>query len=217
MQPVKSVVIFGAGGFGREVLEIFKYQNKLSKEWDILGFIDENTEIQGKMVNDYPVLGGFDWLRKHTGHKYHCVCAVGTCETRKAVVQKLNEIDIDFVNAVHPSVIMSDYVQLGSDVIICAGSILTVNINIGDHTHINLNSTVGHDAVIGPYCTISPAVSINGHNRLGEGVFVGTGAVFNQDVSVGEWTTIGAGAVVTEDIPERVVAAGVPAKPIRKL
>ena len=213
---MKSVVIVGAGGFGREVLEIFKDQNKISQAWNILGFIDENKELHGKAINNYPVLGGLDWLREHKNDCFGCVCAIGTCETRKQVVQKLQETGISFYNAIHPSVIMSEFVELGQDVIICAGSILTVNIKIGDHVHINLNSTIGHDAVIGSYCTINPTVKINGNNHLGEGVYVGTGATFIQEVSVGDWSTIAAGAVIIEDIAERVVAVGVPAKVVRR-
>jgi len=212
---VNSVVIVGAGGFGREVLEMFKDHNRVSKTWNILGFIDENKELHGKMVNGYPVLGGLDWLRKHNSNDLGCVCAIGACETRKRVVEKLEEVGINFCNAIHPSVIMSEFVELGQDVIICAGSILTVNIRIGNHVHIDTNCTVAHDAVIGDYCRLNPGVRINGENHLGEGVYVGTGGTFIQKVSVGNWATIGAGAVVIDDIPERVVAVGVPAKVVK--
>lgn len=213
---VKSVVVVGAGGFGREVLEIFKDQNAVSRTWNILGFIDENEELYGKMLNGYPVLGGLNWLRKHNNDNLGCVCAIGTCEIRKRVVEKLEEIGINFCNAIHPSVIMSEFVELGQDVIICAGTILTVNIKIEDHVHINLNCTIGHDVVIGRYCTINPMVAINGNNHLGEGVYVGSGATFVQQVSVGSWSIIGAGAVVIEDIPEKAVAVGVPAKVVKR-
>lgn len=212
---MNSVVVVGAGGFGREVLEIFKDRNRVSKIWNILGFIDENKDLHGKMVNGYPVLGGLDWLRRHNSNDLGCVCAIGACETRKRVVERLRQIGVNFYNAIHPSVIMSDFVELGQDVIICAGSILTVNIKIGDHVHININCTIGHDAIIGSYCTINPIAAINGNNHLGEGVYVGTGATFIQGVSVGSWSTIGAGAVVTVDIPEKVTAVGVPAKVIK--
>ena len=94
--------------------------------------------------------------------------------------------------------------------------LLTVNIKIEDHVLINLNCTIGHDTVVGSYCTINPTASINGNNHLGEGVYVGTGATFIQQVSVGDWATIGAGAVVTNDIPEKVVAVGVPAKVVKQ-
>jgi sugar O-acyltransferase (sialic acid O-acetyltransferase NeuD family) len=212
---VKSVVIIGAGGFGREVLEIFKDQNRISRSWNILGFVDENKQLQSKILNGYPVLGGLDWLREHNNENLGCVVAIGTCETRKLIVEKLHKVGVSFYNAVHPSVIMSDSVKMGTDVIICAGSILTVNIKIGDHVHINLNCTIGHDAVIESYCTINPIAAINGNNHLGEGVYVGSGATFIQGVSIGSWSTIGAGAVVTVDIPEKVTAVGVPAKVIK--
>lgn len=213
---MKSVVIVGAGGFGREVLEIFKDQNKISRTWQILGFIDENKELHGKTVDGYTVLGGLDWLRKHNSSGLGCVCAIGNSETRKRVVGDLGGIGVNFYNAIHPSVIMSELVKLGKDVIICAGCILTVNISIGDHVHINLNCTIGHDAAIGSYCTINPLVAISGNDKLGEGVYVGTGAVLIHQISVGNWVTIGAGAAVIEDVPGKVVAVGVPAKVVKK-
>lgn len=209
---MNSVVIVGAGGFGREVLEIFKDHNRISKTWNILGFIDENEGLHGKIVNACPVLGGLDWLRRHNSDDLGCVCAIGTCETRKRVVERLYRIGVNFYNAVHPSVIMSEFVKLGQDVIICAGSILTVNIRIGDHVHIDANCTVAHDAVLESYCRVGPGARINGENHLGEGVYVGTGATLIQRISVGSWATIGAGAAVIEDVPGNVVAVGVPAK-----
>lgn len=212
---MKSVVIIGAGGFGREVLEIFKDQNAISQTWDILGFIDENDKLIGKIVNGYPVLGGLAWLKDYNRPGMGCVCAVGNCETRRKVIEKLQEVGVNFYNAIHPSVIISEFVELGKDVIICAGSILTVNIRIGDHVHINLNCTVGHDAVIGDYCTINPLVAVSGSDRLGEGVYVGSGATLIQGISVGDWSVIGAGAVVIDDISSEVIAVGVPAKVIK--
>lgn len=206
------MVIVGAGGFGREVLEIFKDQNTVSKVWEILGFVDENETLHGKILNGYKVLGGLDWLRQYNNDRLGCVCAIGTCEARKQVVERLEEIGISFYTAIHPSVIMSEFVDLGQDVIICAGSILTVNIKIGDHVHIDTNCTIAHDAMIGNYCRLGPGVKINGENRLGEGVYIGTSATLIQQISVGNWSTIGAGAVVIDNIPKNVVAAGVPAR-----
>lgn len=212
---MKSVAIVGAGGFGREVLEIFKDQNRISGAWDILGFIDENQDLHGKIVNGHPVLGGLGWLRNHNKKDLGCVCAIGTCETRKRVVERLCRIGVSFYNAVHPSVIMSEFVELGEDVIICAGSILTVNITIGDHVHVDTNCTIAHDAVLDSYCRLGPGVRINGENHLGEGVYVGTGATLVQQISVGNWSTVGAGAVVTHSIAANVVAVGVPARVVR--
>jgi sugar O-acyltransferase (sialic acid O-acetyltransferase NeuD family) len=207
---MKSVVIVGAGGFGREVLEIFKDSNKQGKKWNILGFIDSNAELHGKIINNYPVLGGLNWFEEH--QDVACVCAVGEPKSKKKVIDELHKMNVHFCNAIHPSVIASEFIEYGENVIIGAGSILTVNIKIGNHVIINLNCTIGHDSIIEDYCSIMPTVKINGNNHLHEGVYVGTGATFIQQVSVGAWTTIGAGAVVVNNIPEHVLAIGLPAK-----
>ncbi|MBU4189366.1 MAG: acetyltransferase [Candidatus Thermoplasmatota archaeon] len=213
---MNKVVVVGCGGFGREVIEIFKDQNKGKKKWDILGFVDDDPNTHGKYINDFPVLGGISWLIENHHNEIGCVIAIGEPKTKKLTADKLESNKINFVNAIHPSVIMSEYVELGKDVIICAGSILTVNIKIGNHVIININSTVGHDTVIEDYCSIMPTVKINGDNHLYEGVYVGTGATFIHQVSVGGWTTIGAGAVVVNNIPENVIAVGIPAKMIKQ-
>lgn len=212
---MKSVGIIGAGGFGREVLEIYKDQNKIKSQWDILGFIDDNPEIWGKKINAYPVLGGLDWL-KNNKHDLGVVCAIAEPIIKKKIIDDLTNEGVKFFNAVHPSVIMSDSVEIGTGVIICAGCILTVNIKIGNHVILNINSTVGHDTIIEDYCSIMPTVKINGNNHIGIGNYIGTGATFIQDLQIGAWTTIGAGAVVTNNIPENVVAVGIPAKVIKQ-
>jgi sugar O-acyltransferase (sialic acid O-acetyltransferase NeuD family) len=210
---MESVVIVGAGGFGREVLEIFNDINKQEKKWDVLGFIDEDKELKGKTINNFSVLGGLNWFENHKD--VDCVCAIGEPEAKKKVIDALKKMNVHFCNAIHPSVIMSKFVEFGEDVIICAGTILTVNIKIGNHVIINLNCTIGHDAVIEDYCSLMPTVKISGNNHLYSGTYVGTGATFIHKLSIGAWSTIGAGAVVIKDIPENVVAVGTPAKVIK--
>jgi sugar O-acyltransferase (sialic acid O-acetyltransferase NeuD family) len=213
---MKPIVIVGAGGFGKIVLDILKDQNKIAATWDVLGFLDENRELEGKAINSYMVLGGLDWLEKNQNRNPNCVCAIGSPQTRKEVVQRLEKIGVNFVNVVHPITYISDSVILGRGVVVCAGTHLTPNTVIGDFVHVNVGCAIGHDVFVGPYCTISALVNINGYDRLDEGVFVGGGAVFIPKVSVGKWSTIGAGAVVIDDIPEGVTAVGVPARPIKK-
>ena len=212
---MKSVVIVGAGGLGREVLEIFKDQNKTCERWNILGFIDDNQTLHGRVVNGYQVLGGQDWFRQNGNGKVSCVCAIADSSTRRSIISHLDEFAVDYVNAIHPSVVMSDSVRLGKGVIIAAGTILTANIEIGNHVIINLSCTIGHDAFLDSFCTLSPSVNVNGADRLGEGVFVGTGVAFCPNLAVGDWAVIGAGAVVLKDIPEESTAVGVPARVIK--
>jgi sugar O-acyltransferase (sialic acid O-acetyltransferase NeuD family) len=214
---VQSIVILGAGGFGREVLDIIIAQNKVSKRWKILGFVDENPELKGKVLNGYPVLGPFDWFSQASLKEVRVVCALGDNVSKKKMVEKAQGLGLRFANVVHPSVIMTDFVTLGEGVIICAGCILTNQITIGNHVIINLDVTIGHDSIIEDFCTLSPGVHISGKNKIGEGANIGTGAVTIQGMSVGRWSIIGAGAVVVRDIPDKVIAVGVPAKPIKQV
>jgi len=214
---MQSIVILGAGGFGREVLDIIIAQNKVSKRWKILGFVDENPELKGKVLNGYPVLGSFDWFSKIDLKEIRVVCAIGDNISKKKVAEKAKGLGLRFANVVHPSVIMTEFVTLGEGVIICAGCILTNQITIGNHVIINLDVTIGHDSIIEDFCTLSPGVHISGRNKIGEGANVGTGAVTIQGIVIGRWSIIGAGAVVAQDIPDKVVAVGVPAKPIKQV
>jgi sugar O-acyltransferase (sialic acid O-acetyltransferase NeuD family) len=215
VNSIRPVVIIGAGGLGREVLEILKARNRIVPEYEILGFIDDNKETHGKAINGYRSLGGLDWLKGQKGDGLGCICAIGACATRKKVVQKLQEMDLDFFKAIHPSVVMGDFIELGRGVIIGAGSVLTVNIRIEDHVFVNKSCSIGHDVTIGRYCSINTMTTVSGGSRLQEGVYIGAGATLVQEVSVGSWATIGAGAAVIDDIPGGVVAVGVPARPIR--
>jgi len=104
-------------------------------------------------------------------------------------------------------------VNVGAGSMICAGNILTVNITIGKHVILNLDCTVGHDSVIEDYVTISPGCHLSGGTAIRRGAFLGTGVVTIENHEIGAYSKIGAGAVVINDIPEKVTAIGIPAKP----
>ncbi len=211
---MKKIVVVGAGGFGREVIEIFKDCNKIKKEWDILGFVDDTPSLLGKYINGYPVLGDIGWLIQNS-YEINCVIAVGDPRGKKQIAEKLEKSEVNFVSAIHPSVIMSEFVEFGRDVIICAGCILTVNIKIENHVCININSTIGHDVIIEDYSCIMPSVKISGNVVLKKGSYIGTGAAFIPKISVGKWSIVGAGAVAISNIPDNVVAVGIPAKVVK--
>jgi acetyltransferase-like isoleucine patch superfamily enzyme len=56
-----------------------------------------------------------------------------------------------------------------------------------------------------------------GPTRVGDNVWCGANVVITSGVSIGERCVIGANSVVTEDIPAFSVAAGAPAKVLRKI
>jgi sugar O-acyltransferase (sialic acid O-acetyltransferase NeuD family) len=210
-----GVVILGAGGFARETYWVFLEDNAEKKKWNVIGFVDDNPKLHGTELCDIPVLGGFDWLEQNAGNRFQVICGVGNPRLRKAIAARAAALGFDFCTVVHPDVRMSRWVELGAGTIVTAGSILTTQIKIGPHTIVNLDSTIGHDTIVGAYCNINPGCHISGCVKFGDGVDFGTGAVIVHGKSVGDWSVIGAGAVVADDIPSHVTAVGVPCRVIK--
>ena len=212
---MKDLVIVGAGGFGREVAWLVEDINNNNREWNLLGFIDENEQNHGNELNGYKVLGGFDYLNNKKNIYY--VCAIGNAKVRKEIVEKkCSKYNIKPSNLIHPSVIMSKkYNKMGEGCIICASNIITVNFNLGDHIIVNLDCTIGHDVVINDYVTIYPSVNVSGNCNIGECVELGTGTQVIQGNNIGDRTIVGAGSVVIRNIEGDKVAVGVPTKVIK--
>ena len=209
---ITKIVIIGASGFGREVLWTIKDCNKQSKKYEVLGFIDDDKSLWGKVIDEYRVLGGLEWFSTESKENIECVIGISNSTTRRKIAEKLSDQKIIFSTIIHPSVIYSKSVSIGQGTIIQAGSIITIDVDIGDHVHMNIDSTVGHDSKIGDFVTINPGVNINGNTTIGNDTFVGTGTVMNQKLKIGNNSIIGAGTVLLEDVPSFSMYVGVPGK-----
>lgn len=210
---MKNIIIVGAGGFGREVQWLIERINLEKKEWHFAGYVDDGIE-KGKQIDDYPVLGGCEYLLDFDKEVYVAV-AIGSPVVRKSVVEKLSKNqNIRFPNLIDPSVLTSPRYECGMGNIICAGVILTVDYRMGDFNIINLDCTVGHDVKISSYVTVYPSVNISGCVTIEDMSEIGTGTNIIQGIRIGEKTVIGAGSVVVRDIDGHCTAMGVPCKPI---
>ena len=124
----------------------------------------------------------------------------------------METINVKFATIIHPSVIYSKSVFIETGCVIQAGSILTVDVKIGSHVHINIDSTVGHDSVLEDFVTVNPGVHINGKSFVGSGTNIGTGVVMKQGIKIGKNVIVGAGSVLIKDIPDNSLCVGVPGK-----
>lgn len=214
---MKNLYIIGAGGLAREVAWLVARINKNKKEWDLKGFVENDTESQMNSLSNTPpgVFGETEWLAQLDKETW-VICAVGSPSIRKKIVKKLKKnSNIKFATLVDPSVILSHSVEIGEGCIICAGSIATVNIHIGNNVIINLDCTIGHDTKIGDYVTVYPSANISGLVTIEEAAEIGTGTQIIQGKRIGEATIVGAGAVVISDLPAKCTAVGSPAKIIK--
>lgn len=210
---MKDIYIIGAGGFGREVAWLINRINEVNPTWNIKGFIDDNESLWGTKEDEYEIFGGCEYL-KTLGDVY-AVCAVGSAKIRKIIINKFKGSQVKFATLIDPSVISSNKVQVGEGSIICAGSIMTVNVKIGNYVIINLDCTIGHDDIIEDFVTIYPSVNVSGNVQVGECSEMGTGMQVIQGINIVPNTIIGAGAVVVKDLKESGTYVGSPARKIK--
>lgn len=211
---MRQIAIIGAGGFGREVKMLIDQINAVKVEWEFLGYFDDGKS-KGSLINGYPVLGSVDDLNSWE-HEIDVVAAIGDPTVKKEILNRVINNKVSFGALIHPNVIIgTDDVAIGEGVIICAGGIITVNVNVGNHVIFNLGCTVGHDSNIGNYSSFMPSVNISGEVNVGECVYVGTGAKIINQVEIGSKTIVGAGSVVTKSLPPSCTAVGIPARAVK--
>lgn len=210
---MKKIAIIGAGGFGREVKMLIDQINEVAPGYEIIGFYDDKEHAE--IINGIPYLGQVENVNKINDPVCLAV-AIGDPFTKKKVIGKITNQNIEYPNLIHPSVIIGkDNVSFGKGNIICAGVIITVNIEIEDFVILNLSCTLGHDTKIKSFSSFMPTVNISGEVMINESVYVGTGAKIINLLEIGENTVVGAGAVVAKSLPANCTAVGIPAKPIK--
>lgn len=213
---MQQVVIIGAGGFAREVLDIVDAVNQDKRQYDVLGYVvDPQYGSPGTVINEKPILGGFDWLLKHA-EGVSVICGVGPSHHRYRLVQRAEAAGCRFFSIVHPTAVMTRWVELGQGTVVTAGCILTNRIHIGRHVHLNLDCTIGHDVNMEDFVTLAPGVHISGNVTLAKGSYVGTGANIIEKLQIGEWSIVGAGSTVVKNVPANTTVVGVPANIIKE-
>lgn len=211
---MQEVTIIGAGGCGREVADIIEAMNVDQPRYTVLGYIVEaKYAIVGKMINDLPVIGDFEWFEKHP--QVQTICAAGMPEIRHRLVAKAEKAGAKFFNAIHPSVILSRWITISEGVVIASGTTVTNRVNIGRHVHINNGCTVNHDDSLDDYVTLSPGVHLAGNVVLEKGAYMGIGSIVIQQKTIGRWSIVGAGSTILEDVPPNTTVVGVPGKVIK--
>ena len=187
--------LIGAGGFANEIKSQIGDINMLS-------FIDDQYYIGEK--NTLP-------LSQFSPNEYKVVIAIGDPQVRKKIVDKLPK-ETKYFTFIHPSVMVFDNVEIGEGSIICPGVIITTNCKIGKHSHLNTNTTIGHDNILGDYFTTAPGVNISGNNKIGECVYFGTNSCTKQKISICDNTIIGLNSGVVKNIYKPGIYIGTPSK-----
>lgn len=210
---LKRIVIIGASGHGSVACDAAEKQG-----YDIAGFLDSNIEIN-KEVFGYKVLGHpsdiFELAQEYEYTGYFV--AISNNATRALVTDKFKNIapKLENVSIIHPQSVVSTKAKLGEGVLILAGGIVNCDCVVDNGGIINTSSTLDHGGCMEPFASLLPGVSTGGNVKIGRESCVCIGATIIHNVVIGSYTVIGAGSVVLQDMPEKVLAYGIPAKVIR--
>lgn len=214
---MERLLILATGPLARGIPDVISACDDLA----LLGFVDV-ADQRHHLVGDAAELPVYDWdrfpeaLRSELG-EFSVLIASDEMDVRRRLIARVRDAGLPLARVVHPSVIVSGTAQLGWDIVLAPGVIVGPGATIGDHVVVNSAVTVDHDCTLEENIIVAPGVHLAGHVSVKHDTTIGVGASFVPGVTVGSGSVIGAGSVVTKDVPDRVIAAGVPTKVIRSL
>lgn len=205
--------IYGAGGLGREVLELARIINGRVKTWEDFIFIIDGEP--GNDVNGVKVYSYNDAIEQFKG-RLEVSMGIGEPAVREKLFAKLKKDGIEAATLIHPDVYVPDTTKVGNGVTIQEGCFISCNSEIGCYVYIQPKVAIGHNNTIEEGCVISAMSNMAGNVKLGKYTYVGLSSAFKEGVTVGNYSIVGMYSAVYKDIPDEVIAMGNPARPIRR-
>jgi sugar O-acyltransferase (sialic acid O-acetyltransferase NeuD family) len=216
---LERIAVLGAGGLAQEVRWLISEINAERERFEFLGYLVSDLSALGERDSASDVLGDFGWLDESPEAVDALAIGIGSPPIRERFGRQLSASHphLRWPKLVHPTVRLdARSCELGDGVVLCAGTIGTVDLLIEPFTLVNLACTLGHGARLGAGCVVNPTVNVSGGVDVGHRVLVGTGAQILQYVRIGDDATVGAGAMVHRDVEPGQTVAGVPARPLPK-
>lgn len=205
-----QLLIFPFGGNGLEALDC------IDDNYEFIGFIDDNPDKQGKHSSGFEIYSR-DVLIKFPESKVLAVPGSPSSYIgRNNVISGLNIKIERFAKIIHPAATISKFSNIGYNVLIMAGVVITSNAKIGNHVVILPNSVVHHDTYVKDYSLIGSNVTIAGYSQIGKNCYIGSGSEIINNITIGDNSLIGLGSNVLKNVPDKSIMAGNPAREIHK-
>lgn len=212
---MRDLVIVGAGGFGRETIDVVRAINSVSQTWRLLGVIDDapsEANLERLHALDVAHLGSLADIPAYTA----VAVGVGSPHARSAIVSALTSRERHFPALIHPTSIIGSQFHHGEGLIVLSGVSIGTNVRLGRHVHLNGHAVLGHDAMCHDFVSINPNATLSGECTVGAHTLVGANSTVLQQLTLGAGVTVGAGACVTHPVIDGSTVVGVPARPLTK-
>jgi sugar O-acyltransferase (sialic acid O-acetyltransferase NeuD family) len=210
------MLIVGAKGFAKEVLEVLHQLNKLD---NVVFFDDINNDLPKKLFNEFEILKNTDQVSNYFENiDNRFTLGIGKPILRKKLADKFIEMGGVLTSTISSSAIIGSYdVHIMAGANILSGVVFSNSVIVGKGCIIYYNSIITHDCKVGDFVEISPSVTLLGRCSIGSFSQIGSNATVLPDVKIGRNVIVGAGAVITKDVPDNCMVAGIPAKIIKEL
>lgn len=211
----ERIVVVGAGGFGRETLDVIEAMISAGDALHLVGVIDSGPRQVdlGRLGERGIVYLGTEeeWLPGASGDE-RFVVAIGSPTVRESVVRRLTDAGLRAATLIHPRAVIGSQARIGDGVVITSGVQVSTNVTLGDHVHLNPGSIIGHDATLADFVSVNPGAIVSGNVVVETRTLLGAGSVVLQGLTVGAGATVGAAACVTRDVAPTRTVVGVPAR-----
>jgi len=213
----KKLILFPFGGNAREALMAILDINKTKKEWEVLGFVDDDPETWDKDIYGYKVLGDREVLKKESDVQVLAVPGNPRNYSKRAeIIDGLGVDESRFATVIHPTVVVAPDSKIGFNTLILPNVVVGATTSIGNHCIFLPNTTIAHDVIINDYCCIGSNVVVSGYVVVKESCYVASSTSIRNNILIEEKTLVGLGSNIIANIEKEVIVAGNPARIIRK-
>jgi sugar O-acyltransferase (sialic acid O-acetyltransferase NeuD family) len=199
---MRSLIVIGAGGHAKMVIS-----TALAAGFEIDQVLDDNPQRWGQAILGATIIGPVAKVGEFQSRP--AVIAIGDGVVRQRIAGTL---DLKWATVTHPFAYVDPSAVLGPGTVVAAGAVVQPGAVVGKHCVINTAASIDHDCRLGDFVTTGPGVHLAGGVAVGDGALLGVGACAKPYCRIGARTIVGAGAAVVSDLPDDVVAYGVPAR-----